>query len=64
VYGYRLFYEDGSEAGVAHYATPVAPGETIWTRDGRRLHVVSVYAIENPESPFTGLVSVRELAGH
>jgi hypothetical protein len=61
VYGYRLFYEDGREAGVAHYAARVGPGQTIWTGDGRQLRVMSVYAITNPDSPFSGLVSVREL---
>lgn len=61
MYGYRLFYEDGREAGVAHYAARVGRGQTIRTRDGRRLRVMSVYTITDPESPFSGLVSVREL---
>jgi hypothetical protein len=42
VYRYRLFLEDGSEAGEAHSAVMIQPGETIWTGDGRKLRVVDV----------------------
>lgn len=40
LYRYRLFLEDGSEAGEADYAVPIRPGETIWTDDGRRLRAL------------------------
>ena len=35
LYRYRLHYEDGSDAGEAHYAVGINPGETIWTGDGK-----------------------------
>jgi hypothetical protein len=37
LYRYRLYLEDGGEAGEAHYAVMIHPGETIWTGDGRKL---------------------------
>jgi hypothetical protein len=34
LYQYRLYLEDGSEAGEAHYTVNINPGEIIWTGDG------------------------------
>ena len=59
VYRYRLHYEDGSDAGEAHYAVGINPGETIWTGDGRKLHVLDVVPVEEEdESPYVGLLMV------
>jgi hypothetical protein len=59
LYGYRLFELDGAEAGEAHYAEPIKPGETILTGDGRKLRVVDVVAVEEDESPHVGLLRVE-----
>jgi len=37
LYRYRLYLNDGTEAGEAHYAVNIKPGETIHTGDGRKL---------------------------
>jgi len=34
LYRYTLYLEDDTEAGEAHYAVMIRPGETIWTADG------------------------------
>jgi hypothetical protein len=57
LYRYRLYLENGSEAGEAHYAVLIQPGETIWTNDGRKLLVVDVAAVEETESPYVGLLT-------
>lgn len=40
LYRHRLFLEDGSEAGEAHYAMRIQPGETIWTKGALKLRVL------------------------
>jgi hypothetical protein len=62
IYRYRLFDVDGAEAGEAHYAVPIEPGETIWTGDGRKLRVLDVVPVEEEDSPFIGFLKV-EAAG-
>jgi hypothetical protein len=42
MYHYRLFNEDGSEAGEATYAVPINPGEIIHQGAGKRLRVLDV----------------------
>jgi hypothetical protein len=42
LYRYRLYLEDGTEAGKAHYAVMIRPGETIWTGGERKLKVLDV----------------------
>jgi ribosomal protein L14 len=59
LYRYRLYLEDGSEAGDAHYAVLIRPGETIRTNDGRRLRVVDVAAVEDAASEYVGLLTVE-----
>ncbi len=39
MYRYKLYELDGEEAGEAHYAVLIQPGEIIWTGDGRKLRV-------------------------
>lgn len=55
-YRYKLHVADGSDAGEAHYAFLVKPGETIIAGDGRRLRVLS------PSSRSTRRVAVRRAA--
>ncbi len=59
MYRYRLSEVDGSEAGEAHYAVLIEPGETIWTADSRNLHVVDVVPVEEDDSPFVGFLKVE-----
>jgi hypothetical protein len=63
MYHYRLFEVDGTEAGEAHYAVLIAPGETIWTGDGRKLRVVDLVPVEEEDSPFTGFLKVEPEIG-
>ncbi len=58
LYRYRLYLEDGSEAGEAHYAVMIQPGEEIWTGDGRKLQVLDVVPVEE-DSPYAGLLKVE-----
>ncbi len=51
-YRYRLFNEDGSEAGEAHYAVFIQPGETVVIGDRRRVRVVDVVPVEEWTAPF------------
>lgn len=59
LYRYRLFNEDGTEAGEAHYAVGIKPGETIWTGDGRKLRVLDVVPVDEQDSPYVGLLKVE-----
>lgn len=45
------------QAGEAHYAVLIEPGETIWTGDGRKLSVVDVVPVEEEDSPFVGFLA-------
>ena len=38
----RLYAADGRDAGEAHYAVLIQPGETIHASDGRKLRVLEV----------------------
>jgi hypothetical protein len=58
VFRYRLYLDDGTEAGEAHYAVMIQPGETIWANDGRKLRVVDVVPVEEEDSPYVGLLKV------
>lgn len=59
LYRYRLYLEDGSEAGEAHYAVMILPDETIWTGDGRKLRVLDVVPVDEKDSPYVGLLRVE-----
>jgi hypothetical protein len=56
-YRYRLFNEDGSEAGEAHYAVLIQPGEDIWTGDGGHLRVVDIVPVHEDDSPYVGFLN-------
>jgi hypothetical protein len=58
-YRYRLHEADGSDAGEAHYAFLVKPGETIITGAGRKLRVLAVVPVEEEDSPFVGMLRVE-----
>ena len=47
IYRYRISEADGSDAGEAHYAVLIQPGETIHASDGRKLRVIAVVATED-----------------
>lgn len=57
LYRYRLYLEDGSEAGEAHYAVLIQPGDLIFTARGK-LRVLDVVAVEEQDSPYVGLLTV------
>ncbi len=59
VYRYKLHTADGSDAGEAHYAVMVEPGETIRTGDGRMLRVLDVVPVLENDSAFVGLLQVE-----
>lgn len=59
-YRYKLHEADGSDAGEAHYAFLVKPGETIITGAGRKLRVLSVVPVEEEDSPYVGLLQVED----
>ena len=61
LYRYRLYLEDGTEAGEADHAVMIRPGETIHTGDGRKLRVVDVVPVEEEGSPYVGLLRVDRL---
>jgi len=60
-YRYRVHELDGCDAGEAHYAVLVEPGETIVLGAGRRVRVVDVIPVEEGDSPFVGLLRVEPL---
>jgi hypothetical protein len=42
MFTYRLYLEDGTDAGTAAYADNVNPGESIWLGPGREYRVLDV----------------------
>jgi hypothetical protein len=59
-YRYKLHEADGSDAGEAHYAFLVKPGETIVTGNGRKLRVIDVIPFtDEDESPFVAMLRVE-----
>ena len=55
-YRYKLYEADGSDAGEAHCAFLVEPGETIITGAGRKVRVLAVVPVEVEGSPYAGLL--------
>lgn len=60
MFRYRLFNEDGSEAGDHHYVDPLELGQTIWTGDGRRVRVVKLIATHYEVCRYAGLVMIED----
>ena len=61
MYRYKLYELDGEEAGEAHYAVLIQPGEIIWTGDGRKLRVVDLIPTTDEDAPFVGLLRVERV---
>ena len=59
MFRYKLYEADGSDAGEAHYAVMIEPGETIVLGAGRLVRVVDVVPVEEEDSPFVGLLRVE-----
>lgn len=59
MYRYKFHTSDGSDAGEAHYAVMVEPGETVRTGDGRLLRVLDVVPVLEEDSPFVGRLKVE-----
>ncbi len=60
IYRYRLYAADGSDAGKAHYAVLIQPGETIHASDGCKLRVIDVVASEGEADEYVGAPTVEE----
>jgi hypothetical protein len=60
-YRYRVHELDGSDAGEAHYAVMIQPGETIVLGAGRRVRVVNAIPVDEEDSPYVGLLKVEPL---
>ena len=59
IYRYRIFEADGSDAGEAHYAVLIQPGETIHAGDGRTLRVLEVMPTAENPSAYVGTLRVE-----
>jgi hypothetical protein len=59
LYRYLLYLEDGREAGEAHYAVHIEPGETVYNGDGRKLRVLDVIATEDESDEYVGMLRVE-----
>jgi hypothetical protein len=59
VYRYRLFDAAGADKGEAYYAVLIKPREMILTGDGRKLRVLDVFAVDEDDSPYVGLLKVE-----
>jgi hypothetical protein len=60
LYRYKLHNADGADAGEAHYAVRIEPGEEILTGDGRKLRVLDVVGFEGTErSPYVGMLKIE-----
>ena len=59
IYRYRLYAADGSDAGEAHYAVLIQPGETIHASDGRKLHVLKVGQTDDEANEYVATLTVE-----
>jgi len=50
LYRYRLYEADGTDAGEAHYAVTVEPGELIFTRGGRKPRLIHVLPVDEADA--------------
>lgn len=58
MFRYRLYWQDGEEAGEATYVSLVKPGEAIWVAGAKQLRVVDVVELE-PGEAYAGLLMVE-----
>lgn len=59
LYRYRLYLEDGTEAGEAHYAVQIRPDEIVQARGNRKFRVLDVVPVDEAASPYDGLLRVE-----
>jgi hypothetical protein len=59
MFKYRLYLEDGTEAGEAKYAVTLKPGEIVWALGNRKLRVLDLASVEDEDSPYVGLLKVE-----
>jgi hypothetical protein len=59
-YRYRVHELDGSDAGEAHYAVLLEPGETVVLGAGRKVRIVDLIPVEEADSPFVGLLRIED----
>jgi hypothetical protein len=59
VFRYKLYLEDGSDAGEAAYADNVNPGEVVLIGASERLRVLELVPIDAESSPYTALLKVE-----
>ena len=58
MFRYKLYWQDGSEAGDAAYADNVNPGEVVLMGSGQRLRVLELNPVDEDDSPYVGLLKV------
>jgi hypothetical protein len=60
MFRYRLYLEDGSDAGEATYAQMIHLGDEIHIGAGQRFRILDVVPVdEEDESPFVGMLQVE-----
>jgi hypothetical protein len=59
MFKYRLYWADGIEAGEAEYAVNIKVGEMIWANGNQQLRVLDLVPIDDPTSPYVGLLKVE-----
>ena len=55
---YRLYDEDGSDAGEASFAVWLQPGDEVWTPDHIKVRVLDVLPLEDEDGPFARALRV------
>jgi hypothetical protein len=58
IYRYRIREADGTDAGEAHYAVLIQPGQTIRASDGRTLRVLEVVTSEDESDEYVETLRV------
>jgi hypothetical protein len=55
------FSRTATEAGEAHYAVMIRPGETIWFNGSEKARVLDGVAVEEDDSPYVGFLKVEAM---
>jgi hypothetical protein len=56
---YRIYDEDGSDAGEAVYGDWLKAGDEIWTPDHIKVRVIDVLPFEEEDGPFDEALRVK-----
>jgi len=56
---YRIYDEDGTDAGEAADGDRLKPGDEIWTPDHIKVRVVDVLPLEDEDGPFDRALRVK-----